>query len=108
MDADTFEALVDKGIGSGGTPEEWLDACLQALGIYERSSLPKSSYEPWMILVSTCCHSLYQKAAHTTIRFLMETEDYIKIVNICQKATSIEPCGEGLYYHLAYTVLKGG
>lgn len=30
VDADTFEALVNKGIGNEGTPEERLDACLQA------------------------------------------------------------------------------
>jgi len=108
VDADTFEALVNKGIGNEGTPEERLDACLQALDIYKGDFLPKSSYESWVIPVSTYYHSLYQKTAHTAIRFLMEAEDYIKVVDICQKATNIEPYDEDLHYHLIYAMFKGG
>lgn len=108
VDADLFETLVNQGIGNEGTPEERLNACIQALDIYKGDFLPKSSYESWVIPVSTYYHSLYQKAAHTAIRFLMEAEDYIKVVDICQKATGIEPYDEDLHYNLIYAMFKSG
>lgn len=108
VDADLFEDLVNKGIGDEGTSEERLDACIQALNIYKGDFLPKSSYESWVIPVSTYYHSLYQKAAHTAIHFLMEKEEYLRVTDICQKATAIEPYDEDLHYHLIYSMFKSG
>ncbi len=108
VDADIFEDLVNKGIGTEGTCEERLNACIQALDIYKGDFLPKSGYESWVIPISTYYHSLYQKAAHTAIRFLMEDENYIKVVEICQKAVNIEPYDEDLHYHLIFAMFKSG
>lgn len=108
VDADIFENLVNKGIGNEGTSKERLSFCIQALDIYKGDFLPKSSYESWVIPISTYYHSLYQKAAHTAIRFLMEVEEYIKVVDICQKATNIEPYDEDLHYFLIFAMFKSG
>ena len=54
VDADIFEDLVNKGIGTEGTCEERLNACIQALDIYKGDFLPKSGYESWVIPIKMC------------------------------------------------------
>lgn len=108
VDADVFEDLAGKGIGTKGNEDERLAACMEALDLYKGDFLPKSNYESWVIPISTYYHSLYQKVAHAAIKILLGREDYMRIVEICQKAANIEPFDEDLHYYLTFALFKSG
>lgn len=107
-DIDLFEALTTKAVNSHDTASEQLDSCLKALDLYKGDFLPKSDWETWVVPISTYYHSLYQKIAHHAIDLLLETENYSKIVDLCQKATQIDPYDENLHFHLIQALFKSG
>lgn len=108
VDIDLFEALAARGLEAKTPSDEQLNACLEALELYRGDFLPKSDWESWVVPISTYYHSLYQKCAHHAIELLTEREDYAKIVDVCQKATLIEPYDEELHYQLIYSLYRSG
>lgn len=108
VDADQFEALANKALNDCESPEQQLACCLEALQIYKGDFLPKSSWESWVVPISTFYHSLYLKVVHTAVNLLLQNEDYATITDISQKAAVIESHDEDLHYYLIFSLFKSG
>jgi len=103
VDTDIFESFCTQA-AAAGTNEEQLDLYLKALQIYKGDFLPKSSWESWVVPISTYYHSLYRKAARKTIELLSAKDEWEKIIEICRSAITIEPFDETFHYQLIYAL----
>ncbi|MEG2350438.1 MAG: BTAD domain-containing putative transcriptional regulator [Hungatella sp.] len=108
VDIDLFEAFSNKGLDSDLDTSQQITYCLKALQLYKGDFLAKSAWESWVIPISTYYHTLYQKVAHHVIQLLLARKDYIQIVEICQKATRIDPFDENLHYDLILALYRPG
>lgn len=108
VDVDLFEKEALKGLKSHLPPDIQLIACLEAIQLYKGDFLPKTSWDSWVIPISTYYHSLYLKTVHHAVRLLFSINDHTRIIEICQKATLIEPYDENLHYELIYALFKSG
>lgn len=108
VDVDVFEGHALKGLEPHTPSDLQLSSCLEALELYKGDFLPKSDWESWVIPISAYYHSLYQKVAHRAVSLLLRSDDYDQIIDICQKATRIEPYDEDLHYQLIQALFKSG
>lgn len=103
IDTNLFESLCNKA-GAADNNEDKLDLYLQALQLYKGDFLPKSSWESWVVPISTYYHSLYRKSTRKTIELLSAKDEWEKIIEICRKAITIEPFDEDFHYQLIYAL----
>lgn len=108
VDADLFENLANMALNDCDSQEQRLACCLEALEIYKGDFLPTSSWESWVVPISTYYHSLYLKVVHMAVNLLLQNEDYSAIAEVCQKASVIEPYDEELHYYLIFSLFKDG
>ena len=108
VDIDMFEVLAAKSLDLSFSEEERLDYCLKAIDMYKGDFLAKSSWESWVVPLSTYFHNLYQKVTLQAVCLLNELEDFSRIIDICQKALTFSPYDEELHYHLIYSLYRNG
>lgn len=98
-DIDQFEELCTKS-QTEEDDEEKLDLCLQALKLYQGDFLPRLSMETWVVPISSYFHNLFLETSEIALTLLEERGRFDEVVDICQKALSLEPYSESLYCHL--------
>lgn len=107
-DTDQFEDLFRKSSQPDISDEERLELLLQALELYRGDFLPKSSWEAWVIPISSYYHSLFLNAAHKAIELLAARSDWDQIIRLCRKAIEIEPFDDDFHYHLIFSLYNKG
>jgi len=107
VDCEKFDSYLDKARMESNT-EIRADLLLSAAALYKGDFLPKSSSEHWALPVSTYYRSRYIAAVHELISLFGESENYEKIISICQKAINIDPYDESLHYSLIKALVHTG
>jgi len=100
IDVEIFEELYNKGNAPWAKEEEMLDFFLQAIDVYGGDFLHKSALEPWAMQFNVYYRTIYCKLVHKTIEALKQKEDNTKIIELCERALSIDAFDEFLYYNL--------
>lgn len=103
FDTDEFERLV--GLENDGTR---LANLSEAADIYNGDYLPQCEYEQWVIPISTFYHSMYIKAVRELTGRLSEAGDYHSVIEVCRRATDIDPYDESLHYRLISALIHIG
>ncbi len=105
LDYEDFDRLANLKTEDG---DEKLQACLDALDLYQGDFLEKQSSETWVIPISTHFHNLYIHTALTAAEALSARNRHEEAVNICKKAVSAEPYHEPLYQVLMQELAATG
>lgn len=108
VDADEFESLCNSAASLEQDEERQLDLYLQALNLYKGDFLPKSSWEAWVIPISTYYHSLYLQTAHRCIQLLSGKDRWKDVIDLCKRAISVEQFDEDFHYYLIYALYNIG
>ncbi|MCI8516789.1 MAG: SARP family transcriptional regulator [Hungatella sp.] len=108
VDIDIFESLASKALDPAVPSNQQLDYCLEALELYKGDFLAKSSWESWVVPLSTYYHNQYQKVLHRAVALLNETQNHPKIIEICQRGLVFSPYDEDLHYNLIYSLYCNG
>ncbi len=108
LDIDRFEALSSQAQLSGVRDEEILTCCQQAIDIYCGDFLPKFSMDPWVIPLNTYYRTRYIRLVHKAVDLLVQAQSNNEIVAVCQKAISVDPYDEFLYYNLVLALVNLG
>lgn len=105
LDFIRFEELIT---GSYETGEARLQACLDALTLYQGEFLPKFCNELWAIPISTHYHNLFLQTSLETAQALTDSGDHKTAALICQKASVSEPYHEHLHQLWMQTLAADG
>lgn len=108
VDADLFEEYCKTAAKPNLTKRERLEYYLLALQLYKGDFLPKSEWESWVVPISTYYHTLYQQAVYKTVDLLSFNDRWGDVIELCQKAISLDPFDEQFHYSLIYALYKGG
>ena len=106
VDVEEFARLCQ--LAEEGSDEERLEHMLRALRLYKGDFLPKSTAELWAVALSTSYHTLYINTLHEAVRLLTERGRFEEIVDLCQKAASIDPYDEQLHLYIIRAMIKDG
>ena len=94
LDVESFEQLCLKAKKPGFESEQ-RELYVKALYIYERDLLP-ACREMWAGSLRSYYHTLYVDAVQCMLRYLMAENNWLEVVNLCEKAgeidSSIEDC----------------
>ena len=90
VDTEEFERLIREADEKDGQAAEQLKLYLLALSYYKGDLLPKSSFEEWVVPLSTYYHSLYVRCVGKTVRLLTDAGRYQEISDIAQQAIVID------------------
>ena len=85
-----------------------LEISLKAISMYKGSYLCNFASEYWVMTVSTYYNTLYSDIIKTATQLLYKKNDYLKIVDICTNAISINPYDEPVYYDLIDSLYESG
>lgn len=108
LDTQEFEELCRRSERPGLSGEEQLTLLTRALELYKGDFLPKSSWEPWVIPISSHYRSLFVSATLRAVEMLSEREQWESIIQLCRHAITIEPYNEDFHYHLIDALYSDG
>lgn len=108
VDTDHFEDLCLKSESADIDEEEQLALCLEAASVYRGNFLAKSEYESWVVPIHTYYHTLYQKLISRLLLLLDQRKDYPTMIDVCQRAISIDQYEEDAHYYLIYALYQSG
>ena len=97
VDAEEFIALCDEAEQTSGDAK--LSLLMKALALYHGDYLPKSSFEPWVMPLSSYYRTRYIQAVHSAVAMLDSAGRFGDIVSLCRRASVIDPYDESI--HLA-------
>lgn len=106
IDVDLFEERLKQAHITEGPAR--LENLLAAIALYKGDFLPKAALEPWAVPLTTYYHTKYLTAVKEAVVMLVEDSRYDDIINICQKATVIDPYDEELHYWLILALYNTG
>ena len=106
IDVDEFERLCNKGNSPWAPEDEKLECYLQAIELYKGDFLHKASFENWAVQFNVFYRTLYSNIVHKTIEILKIRNDHERIIEISEKALSIDAFDEFLYYHLISSMVE--
>ncbi len=89
-------------------PKQAIEYYLNAFDIYGGELLPELVYESWIFPKRTYYRNLYLKIIANLTKLYADQKSYGAIVEICQKAISIEPYEEELYVRLMENLILMG
>lgn len=98
-DTDAFESLC-LAVQRAEDDEEKLSFAMQALTLYQGDFLPRLSMESWVVPISAWFHNQYLEIVEAALALLEERGRFEDVIQISQKALSLEPYSESLYCHL--------
>lgn len=100
IDVMQFEQLCKEAQDPELEEEARVQKYLKAVELYKGDFLPKSSFEEWVVPVSTYYHTLYLNSVHRLLEILMDRRDYQKVVEVCEKAIMIDQFDEKIHEQL--------
>ncbi|MDD3193192.1 MAG: BTAD domain-containing putative transcriptional regulator [Oscillospiraceae bacterium] len=108
VDIEEFERLIREADDKSSSPAEQLDLYLEALTYYKGDLLPKSSFEEWVVPLSTYYHSLYVKCVAKTVQLLANAGRHQEIVDIAEQAIVIDQFEESFHEALICALIAIG
>ena len=108
VDSEEFEALCVRGMDESLGNEERIDACLQAVELYQGEFLPKSAYLSWVIAQSAYFSSLYNKAVYQAAALLRAENRLEQVAEVCEHAAAFAPFEEGIHFALLKALIETG
>jgi len=108
LDTDEFARLCAESEQPELDEDGRLELLMQALELYEGDFLPKSSWDAWVIPVSSEYHAMYLKAAHAAIELLTAREDWEALVKLCSRAITIDAYNEDFHIQLIHALYQCG
>lgn len=106
IDVDLFEERLKQAHITEGHAR--LENLMAAINLYKGDFLPKAALEPWAVPLTTYYHTKYLTAVKEAVVMLAGDSRYDDIINICQKATVIDPYDEELHYWLILALYNTG
>ncbi len=106
VDVDQFEEHCKASALPGLSVSEKTDALIQAVTIYKGDFLPKSAHEPWAVPINTYYHSMYVNAVLEVISLLSDEARWEEILEICQRAISIDTYIEPFHQYLIRALME--
>ncbi|MPM46879.1 hypothetical protein SDC9_93586 [bioreactor metagenome] len=108
VDVDRFEALTAQGEVKSHARDERADYYAQAIALYRDDLLPKLADQIWLVSLSTHYHTRYIKAVKELSALLCSTGEYQRIVEMCARASQLDPLDEELHILLVRSYLRLG
>ena len=94
VDLEEFDTLCAR-FDAGRTGEEGLTAAWQALELYQGDFLPQAAASLWALSPRTYYHSKYLRLCCDTANALWQMERLPEAIEICRRATDMDPYDEG-------------
>lgn len=107
VDTEEFGRLAEEG-AAAENPDMKLKYYLQALELYQGDFLPGSSYEEWVIPLSTGYRSQYFSIIYETLTLLLSREAYGEVQRIAERAILIDPFQEQAHTFLIRALIGQG
>ncbi len=109
LDIDEFERLINQGdMKKSENTGEAVEYYSKALKLYKGPYLAENCYEAWLVPIRNHYSRLYLKTLFKLIEILLEKEEYIRIIELCEEAIIIDPYEEVLHIYLIEAMLKIG
>lgn len=99
IDIEVFEADFKKALSTENEDEK-LELLINVVDLYQGDFLSKSSYESWVVPLSTYYKSIYTKSVHLLIELLEKKERLQDVKAVCNDAIKNDPYDEFVHYHL--------
>lgn len=108
VDTEVFEQLLMAADELREDPDAQLQKYLEAISCYKGDLLPKSSFEEWVVPLSTYYRGLYTKCVTSAVQLLNRAGRQGEIVDIAQQAIIIDPFEESFHYALICALIAMG
>lgn len=99
IDIEVFEKYFKQALATEDEDLK-LELLLKVVDLYHGDFLSKSSYETWVIPLSTYYKSIYTKSNHLLIELLEKRERLQDVKAVCNDAIKNDPYDEFVHYHL--------
>lgn len=106
VDADIFEQLIKEADSNSLPINTRISKYKEALSLYKGYFIPKLSGEAWTIPISAKYHSLYIEAVKSLCRLLDDENEFDTIINIMNKAISIDDLEDSFHCILINAYIK--
>jgi len=106
IDTENFENSIKKSALIDTDVDAKLHLLLSSLDLYKGDFLPDSIMETWALSINAYYRFLYMDTVKTTLRLLSDSNKYNDVISVAQKAISIDPYEESLYYHLIIALVN--
>lgn len=109
LDFEQMERWISEGdIVSSTDASESIKAYLRAIDIYKGGYLSENQYEIWLVPVRNYYKRIYIKTLEKLISLYQQFDNNEEIVQLCEKAITIEPYEEKIHILLIESLLKLG
>lgn len=108
IDTESFIDIYNKARMVSYDSEASIKYYLEAISIYEGKFLPHATYDEWAVNMTTYYHRLFIDSITCLYNLLAKKEDYKPMINICEKAISIDQYDESVYKIYIYCLIKLG
>lgn len=100
VDVDDFEELISESNAVADDKEMQLARRLEAIRLYRGDYLPEASAEAWVVPITAYYRFLYVSTVNSVLEELAGESRFQELINVAQRAISIDPYEERLYYYL--------
>lgn len=108
VDTEEFEKLYKKASDASLPLETRIELYGQVINLYKGDFLPGSSYESWVVPISSYYRSMYFKLVYATLELLLSQERYEEMEMICKKALIIDQFEENAHKYLILAMIRQG
>ena len=107
VDIDEFENYIEKA-KIETNQDIAMNYYEKAIGLYRGLYLSNNPYEVWLMPTRNYYQRLYLKTLYKYIELLKENEEYIRILDLCEKTLLIEPYEENIHIEMMESLLNLG
>jgi DNA-binding SARP family transcriptional activator len=107
IDAEEYEEAYREA-KNASSRQERLAALYRAIELYKGEYLPKSSMKDWVMINGQHYSRMYIECIHAVCEELDKEKKYDEIINICEKALTIDTYAETIHELLIVACLKAG
>ena len=108
IDTEQFTAFYKQGENHSAAPEVRLENYEKAIALYRGHFLPKSSYNKWVVSMSTYYAELYRKCVIRACGLLINMRRFDEIIRLCEQALSCEPLELAFHKVLIFACVSKG
>ncbi len=106
VDAEEFLTCCEAAQKASG--DKKLSYLMRALSYYRGDYLPKASFEPWVMPLSSYFRTRYIQAVHDAVALLTQAGRYGDIISLCRRASVIDPYDESIHFALIQALVATG
>ena len=109
IDADTFITCCSEGERLATTdPIKALEQYKRAISLYRGEFLHESAYSSWTIPFRNHYHNSFIRSVATAVSLLKDNSDHESIIELCQKASLIDPLEESFHIDILDSMIRQG